>query len=390
MENVHGLDELRRTLRRTLSDVLPTEKWWVDHRAWLESQGYLLRPRFTPDWEPSWHSPKVHLLDAEDHYPLQHRDLLDATRLSDGVVVMLKRVNKLRNPTEVEITSLLSSPSLSSDPRNHCVPLFDILQVPDDKNMEIMVLPLLRRYADPRFDTVGEVVDCLQQVLECMQFLHSQKIAHRDFHMLNIMMNGDPLYKVPFHPVDKQRRLDWKGSVSPSYTRSERPVKYHIIDFGLSIAYDSLDPPPMAMPVLGGDKTVPEFKGTNAAVQFGGLSNSYNPFPTDVYCLGNWIRQDFLVNQGYTRSRRLGLEFLWPLVNEMTRTEPCERPTMDQVMSMYVSIVGTLSSRKLRSRVAKEDDNPVHGLCLSVMHWARRLKLLALRRPAVPSVYASG
>ncbi|KAL1713751.1 hypothetical protein EV715DRAFT_295796 [Schizophyllum commune] len=378
-----GADTSEKALHRTLSGVSPEERWWVEHRPWLESSGYLLRPRFQPGWEPSWHDPKVELLDAEDQYPALHPDVLDATRLSDGVSVMLKRVDRRQHPDEVEITALLSSPPLSSDPRNHCIPLFDVLEVPDNASMRIMVLPLLRRCADPRFDTVGEVVDCLQQILECMQFLHEKKITHRDFHLMNIMMNADPLYTVPFHPVSKNRRRDWKGYVRPSYTRTERPVQYHIIDFGLSIKYDSVDPPPMEIPVLGGDKSLPEFVGDDPAVPFSGLSKPYNPFPADVYCVGSWIRGEFLV--GNIRSRLLGLDFLWPLVNEMTEKDPQKRPTMDQVMSRYKDVVSSLSSWKLRSRVAKARDNSLHSLYLSVTHWARRVRFVASKRPAIPS-----
>ncbi|KAL1661238.1 hypothetical protein GGF50DRAFT_129666 [Schizophyllum commune] len=374
------MSEQEEPLTRILSSVSPEERWWVEHRAWLESSGYLLRPRFQPGWEPSWHDPKVELLDAEDQYPVWHPDVLDATRLSDGVSVMLKRVDRRQHPDEVEITALLSSPPLSSDPRNHCIPLFDVLEVPDNASMRIMVLPLLRRCADPRFDTVGEVVDCLQQVLE---FLHEKKITHRDFHLMNIMMNADPLYTVPFHPVSKNRRRDWNGYVRPSYTRTERPVQYHIIDFGLSIKYDSVDPPPMEIPVLGGDKSLPEFVGDDPAVPFSGLSKPYNPFPADVYCVGSWIRGEFLV--GNIRSRLLGLDFLWPLVNEMTEKDPQKRPTMDQVMSHYKDIVSSLSSWKLRSRVAKARDNSLHSLYLSVTHWARRVRFVASKRPAIPT-----
>ena len=43
---------------------------------------------------------------------------------------------------------------------------FTIWDFPDEDDTRIMVLPLLRKYDDPPFDTVGEVVDCLRQVLE--------------------------------------------------------------------------------------------------------------------------------------------------------------------------------------------------------------------------------
>ena len=116
----------------------------------------------------------------------------------------------------------------------------------------------------------------------------------RDFHRLNIMMDPSPLFPIPFHPLRQTMRRDFKGTAEAAYTRTERPVKYYIIDFGLSIRYDSIDPPPSEVPVLGGDKSVPEFKGDDPSKRYGGLSKPYNPFPTDVYCLGNWMREDFL------------------------------------------------------------------------------------------------
>lgn len=41
------------------SDVLygginSREHFWVKHYTWLESRGYRLRPRYAPDWVPSW------------------------------------------------------------------------------------------------------------------------------------------------------------------------------------------------------------------------------------------------------------------------------------------------------------------------------------------------
>ncbi|TRM61240.1 kinase-like domain-containing protein [Schizophyllum amplum] len=377
--------------RQSYSDIWQNERWWVDHQPWLERHGYMLRPRYRPGWKPSWHTTKAYVLLAEDHKPLSYPFLLDATRISDGTVVMLKRVNKERHPMEVEITTMLSSPPFSSDPRNHCVPVFEVLQDPDDDKFQLMVLPLLRAYADPRFDTIGEAVDCFRQVIQCVQFLHENKIAHRDIHLLNIMMDASPLYHIPFHPLEQGMRRDFKGDSSPAHTRSEKPVKYYIIDFGLSIRYDTVDPPPMEYPVLGGDKLVPEFVGDDPSERYSGLSKLYDPFPTDVYCLGSWIRQDFL--DGYKangtghlmQSKRLGFEFLRPLVNDMTQSDPSKRPSMDQVVERFETVVSSLSSWKLRSRVAKEEDHPLHSLCLATAHWMRRVKLVASRRSAVPS-----
>lgn len=379
----------------SFSVIWEVEKWWVGHQPWLESRGYMLRPRYRPGWTPSWHSSKgdpTVKWNAEDSRPLSYAFLLDAKRTSDGITVMLKRVDKLRNPTEVDMTTMLSSPPYSSDPRNHCVPVLEVLQDPDDSKYQLLVLPLLREYCAPRFDTVGEVIDCLRQIIQCLQFLHENQIVHRDFHPLNIMMDASPLYNIPFHAIHQDMRYDYKGSAKASYTRTEKPVKYYLIDFGLSIRYESVDPPPEEAPILGGDSTVPEFLGNDPSQRYGGLSQLYNPFPTDVYCVGNWIRQDFLdglrseASNKTLRSKRLGLEFLRPLVRDMTQADPSKRPSMDEVAERFESLTSTLSSWKLRSRVAKEHDNPLHSLYLSTTHWIRRVGLVASRRPALPSL----
>ncbi|KAL1707160.1 kinase-like domain-containing protein [Schizophyllum commune] len=373
---------------RTVSTIWDSERWWIDHQPWLESRGYMLRPRYRPGWEPSWHSEKDKggREQAEDSVPMSYPFLMDATRTSDGVVVMLKRVDTTRHPTEVEMTTMFSSPPFSSEPRNHCIPVYDVLQDPDDDKYQLMVLPLLRSYASPRFDTIGEAIECFRQIIQGLCFLHENRIAHRDIHRLNIMMDASPLYTIPYHPIEQTKRRDVKGLAAASYTRTQRPVKYYIIDFGLSVRYDTLDPPPVEIPVLGGDKTVPEFKGDDPSKRYGGLSNLYNPFPTDVYCLGNWIREDFLERSNEVlTSKRLGFEFLRPLVESMTQADPSKRPTMDEVAERFESLAATLSSWKLRSRVAKENDNPFYSMYLSTTHWLRRVQLVALRRAAVPS-----
>jgi hypothetical protein len=91
---------------------------------------------------------------------------LDATRISDGKFVYLKKISKSVHPYEAEIGLFFSSEAMASDHRNHCVPIYEVLQVPDDDDKLILVMPLLREYYDPRFDTVGEVVDFFRQVFE--------------------------------------------------------------------------------------------------------------------------------------------------------------------------------------------------------------------------------
>lgn len=40
---------------------------WRDRQVFLESRGYMLRPRYRPGWVPSWQgNPEVHYEDCED------------------------------------------------------------------------------------------------------------------------------------------------------------------------------------------------------------------------------------------------------------------------------------------------------------------------------------
>ena len=100
------------------------------------------------------------------------------------------------------------------------------------------------------------------------------------------MMDPKPILPAMFHPQWTWRRLrDLKKDVRP-HSRTARPVKYYFIDFGLSRRYSSDDVNPMEGPIIGGDRTVPEFQNDPYTLR--------NPFHTDVYYMGNLIRTTFL------------------------------------------------------------------------------------------------
>ncbi|KAK7448444.1 hypothetical protein VKT23_013706 [Stygiomarasmius scandens] len=42
------------THNRFSGDLTAAEAFWRDHSTWLEERGYHLRPRYQPDWKPSW------------------------------------------------------------------------------------------------------------------------------------------------------------------------------------------------------------------------------------------------------------------------------------------------------------------------------------------------
>lgn len=77
---------------------------------------------------------------------------------------MLKKVYPEEGPHELTITQLFSSRELARDPRNHCVPLLDILEMPDGQRL--MVMPLFRPFNKPCFQTFGEFVAFFTQICE--------------------------------------------------------------------------------------------------------------------------------------------------------------------------------------------------------------------------------
>jgi len=284
-------------------------------------------------------------------------------------MVALKRVSKLNNPGEIEMTSYLSSNVLVSDPHNHSVPLYEVLEVPEDPDYNILVIPHLRRLEVPRFHTVGEGIEFFRQIFEGLEFLHKNNIAHRDCMDLNIMMDGQTMFPEGYFPIPKlsHMRHDFTGPAE-QYTRTERPPKYYFIDFGLSKRYDPALGPPLEVPIWGGDKTVPEFQESNEPM---------DPFPTDVYYLGNVIKENFI-------ELLSGFDFMKPLVSDMTQADPTKRPTMEQVVTRFDVLRRSLSSWKLRSRAVEKDEDIFIRTARAIKHLRKRIYYILHRIPPVP------
>jgi len=346
------------------------EPFWRDHYEWLLVSGYKLRPRYKPGWKPSWLSKEGKVLKAWDscedgEWLHLSRTICDAKRVSDGTSVVLKSIRPSEHPDEINISTFLSSEGLASDPRNHCIPIYEVLTVPDVKDRAILVMPLLRTYNDPPFQTFGEAVDFMRQLIEGLQFMHSHHVAHRDCMGSNIMMDGS-MYPRGWHPSEERRNRENTG-MAKYYTRTQRPPKYYLIDFGISSRYDAKDLPVLEHPIHGADRTVPEFKHPDAP--------PCDPFPTDVYYLGNVFRMDFmLVNEGF--------EFIDTLVTDMVQDDPAKRPTMDEVARRFDGIFNKLDTEMLRSRLIGRDERSMVNF---VSHWYRRLYYALQGYPAVPS-----
>src|ERR1700683_595337 len=84
---------------------------------------------------------------------------------------MLKSIRPSVHPHEVDMGIYLSSEPLTSDSKNHCIPILGVLQVPDENDKILLVMPLLRSLDQPPFNTTDEAVGLFSQLFEAHKFL---------------------------------------------------------------------------------------------------------------------------------------------------------------------------------------------------------------------------
>jgi hypothetical protein len=107
----------------------------------------------------------------------EHPDFMDAYRISDGYPVMMKIINTTDHPHEVHMSLHASSDyKIACDPRNKAVPVHTLIPSPWAGCL-ILVMPLLRRFDDPGFDTMGEAVGFFKQMFE----VYSLTVHHLSF-----------------------------------------------------------------------------------------------------------------------------------------------------------------------------------------------------------------
>ncbi|KAI0077842.1 hypothetical protein K474DRAFT_1707023 [Panus rudis PR-1116 ss-1] len=316
-------------------DLMPWEIAWRDRAAYLQGRGYVLRPRYQPGWTPSWINTNRDPHFCEDSIRAPYFNVIDATSTRDGSRVSIKMVKS--STEEADIGLYLSRPEIRRDPRNHCVPILEVLPDPVTSSQRLVVMPFLSPFNDPEFIAIGEVVEFVRQTLEGLSFMHLQGIAHRDCAAGNIMMDARPLYPQGYHPVRRTYTPDALWDVHP-LARIDNPVQYFFIDFGISSRF-AYGETALVVGTKGRDKEPPE------------LSDNvpYNPFMLDVYILGNVYKKEFA-------EKYHGLEFLQPLISSMCQKEPRLRPTADEAHLQFMKIRAGLNPSLLRWRLRSRSE----------------------------------
>ncbi|KAF8264140.1 hypothetical protein EI94DRAFT_1872817 [Lactarius quietus] len=287
------------------------ETWWAEHQEALEATGYMLRAHYHPGWTLSWCSSKKPYFKAEDGLPLSMCLGIDATQISDGKPVMFKWLLHKEGPYELQINRLFSTVPLTSNPQNHCVPLLNVIQLPNDP--PILVHPMLHQHYDPPIRTIREFITFFAQICEGVKFMHEHHVAHR--------------------------------SLVCSYL--------HL--------YDPANGPPLDKPLSGEDKSAPEHQDEKTLC---------NPFPTDVYYLGNL--------------KYHGLEFMQPLIADMVQEDLTRWPNMDEVVSCFAEMKKKLGSWKLGSQMACSIELWPVTAWRSIIHWYHTIGFVLAHKAAIP------
>ncbi|KAJ6466176.1 kinase-like domain-containing protein [Mycena vitilis] len=337
------------------------EQVWAKFQPWLEARGYMLRPRYRPDWSlPSGTSP----LESETAIAApNYANVLDAICMSDGAPVVLKVVET--NSADIHISGFLTDePGAAA----FCVPIIDLLQFDDE--WSFMIMPRMRGCETPEFETVSEVVEFVQQVLEGLAFLHSKNIAHRDICTRNIVMDYSRMIPNGFHFVIPHRASDGKHhlrryvsshpdpdsdsdtedehwitrTVDPSdpyvyYSRTDAgPMKYYYIDFGLSVRFPSHAERGLVVGECGRMRAqIPEISE----------DVPYDPFKVDIRLVGEMLRYEFLMEYD-------GLDFMIPFIRKLRRHKPDRRPDAAEALAFFQRrVVSTLDAKDLTRPISK-------------------------------------
>lgn len=200
------------------------------------------------------------------------------------------------------------------------------------------------------------------------------------------MLGPSGMYPKGFHPVNIDRNRDFKGKAT-AYTRTLRPPRYYLIDFGLSRRYPTRDI--TDNPLRGGDKTAPEHRSRECP----------NPFHTDVYYIGNLVRVEFMrvrsqpekptccsiSFQSHFPQKYHGFQFMEELVGAMTNEDPAQRPSIEEVIKRFTAVQASLRGTKLRSALTSRKMPRIFNVFRQARQSLLTIQYTILQHAAIPN-----
>ncbi|KAK0229439.1 hypothetical protein EDD85DRAFT_957188 [Armillaria nabsnona] len=278
----------------------------------------------------------------DKHVPFRI-NVLDAIRVKDGAKVVLRITQT--HASDLSMSQYLASSDLLRNPRNHSIPILDIIPIPDDEDERVfMVMPRLIAFYEPEFHCRREFVEALRQLLEASvscassgpDFMHSLNISHGDVNALNFMMDYSKVCPKGCHYAltFSYDGVHWNR---PSRPRCRvGPVRYYLIDFESAQEFpDGQESALAKRPLRCGVRSSPEFS----------LGLPCNPFRLDVY---NAAATFFELCEQYQ-----GLDDFRPLLLNMMSEDPLARPDMAEALRRLDELVSLNDEVWLRGRIWK-------------------------------------
>ncbi|KAL6302707.1 kinase-like domain-containing protein [Sparassis latifolia] len=242
--------------------------------------------------------------------------------------VVIKVISKgEEGANERRILEILNSEPLRSDPANATIPVLDFLEYED---YCFAVMPCCDSSSSYPFLYASECLDFAEQSLEALCFLHKHRIAHLDISFENIVVNHHG-------EMPEQYKYDQNGRSlkiwPPLEWRSTFPVRYCLLDFGISVQFPE-DLPLSRCTILpfpqGREHRAPETLGKKA----------FNPFAADVYQMARLLYAWFtdLAND---------VPDLLKLLQDMSYYNPSGRITASTALSRLRTLRTTVAEEKL-------------------------------------------
>ncbi|KAF8532686.1 kinase-like domain-containing protein [Gautieria morchelliformis] len=251
---------------------------------------------------------------------------------------------------ELKVIQLLSSAPLRADPRNHTIPLLEVL---DAREWSIIVTPEWGTSNLERCATIEEYLEYARQLLEGLAFMHQKGIIHGDIHDLNVVMNM------------------LEGNASGPFDSTPRDfgpcgAKYAFIDFGESHIVCTEDDairhpdevqfyPKAPAPELLKDDPV-------------------NLFACDVYAVGALLRDHITATANVPQSPASILLSYPPykqLMETITHDEPQRRPNAAEALALFEGLIHTADLKDsiiVGTPVSKLSSLSCNVLCQNLYH----------------------